>query len=112
MTETSQPEHETAVSDSRAARVVYVGMLDDFSCAPLAALLAAGIDIAGVLVPAAPALAAAPIAPLTPPQRSPLPIANPYLARNILHIAWERSVPTFAIGQPGAPETLAAVADL
>ena len=112
MTKTSQPEHKPAVSASRATRVVYVGMLGDFSYAPLAALLAAGIDIAGVLVPAAPVPAAAPIAPLTPPQRSSLPIANPYLARNILHIAWEHGIPTFAIGRPSAPETLAAVADL
>jgi len=97
-------------------RAVFMGMLNVFSVAPLDALLAAGIDMCAVVVPAAlPEHAPddAPIVPIRPERpRSPLPLVNPYLARNIVQIAWERNIPAYEVSRLGAPETLALFAGL
>lgn len=110
---TADDRREHARPDLRPAlRVVYVGMPGAFSLAPLAALLRAGIDVAGVVVPAAQP-GCAPIARLTaPPPRSSLPIANPYMTRGILHMAWEHGIAAFEVGRPGDPATRAALAEL
>jgi methionyl-tRNA formyltransferase len=97
--------------DNRPPRVLYAGTLGEFSRAPLAALLAAGIEVCGVVVPAAPRHP--PIARLAPERsRSLLPIANPYLTPNIVHMAWERDIAAFAIGRGGEAATVATLAEL
>ena len=59
-------------------RVMYFGMTGDFSIAPLAALLGAGVDVCGVVLPGNRS-ADRPIEPLVPSTASQLPIVNPQL---------------------------------
>ncbi len=97
-------------------RVVYMGMTGAFPIPPLTALLDANLTVRGVIVPAMhtggntgmPAVV--PIAPEQP--RSPLPLANPYVAPNIVHIAWEHAIPVFEVRRLAAPETHALFAEL
>ncbi len=96
-------------------RVLYLGMLGEFSIPPLAALLEAGIDVCGVVVPAArqAGTSGAPIAKVAleqPP--SQLPVVNPFLERSIVHLAWERDIAVFEVSHPGRAETLAALSAL
>jgi len=92
-------------------RVLYFGMLGEFSRAPLAALWEAGAGVCGVVVPAD--ADCAPIARLEPgASRSELPTLNPYLGNNIVHIGWERGLPVFEVGRLAHPDTLAMVSSL
>jgi methionyl-tRNA formyltransferase len=78
----------------------------------LEALLAAGFEVCAVLVAAEPA-DAQPIRQLTPaPSGSALPIANPFLARTIVQLAWGQAIPVFEVARPSAAETLALLAAL
>src|SRR5262245_34391311 len=93
-------------------RVLFLGMTNDTSATLLEALLDAGLDVCGVLI-ASQRADAPPIAEVAPMHMpSPLPIANPFLARTIVQIAWERGVPVFEIGRPAAETTLARLAAL
>lgn len=77
----------------------------------LHALLGAGVQVRGIVV--AGQQPATPIARLAPDRpASPIPIAMPYLARDIVHVAWERDIPAFAVGRPPDGATLAALAGL
>ena len=97
----------------RPPRVLYLGTPGEFSRTPLLALLAAGVEVCGVVVPAERRPTPAPIAWLAPERpRSPLPIASPYLAPNIVHIAWERGIAAFEVGHLSDPTTTATLADL
>jgi len=87
-------------------------MPNNTSATVLCALLDAGVELCGVVV-AAGRVDGPPIARALPIQtRSSLTIANPYLERTIVQIAWERDLPVFELRQPGAPETLAQLAEL
>jgi methionyl-tRNA formyltransferase len=88
-------------------RILFWGMLNDFSLPPLAALLAAGLEVAAVFIPASD-LHNQPVGDsvsLLAPQRPPatLPLVNPYLNQNILHLAWEQGIPAYAIQKAGHP---------
>jgi methionyl-tRNA formyltransferase len=87
-------------------------MLGEFSRRPLTALLSASVEVCGVIIPAQEA-GEAPFAPVKPvAQRSELPIVDPYLTHNIVHLAWERSIPVFEVGRLKHPDTLSIVASL
>lgn len=92
-------------------RIVYFGMPGEFSLAPLRALLESGLSVCGVIVPAGRSAGSAPIDRLAPTP-SPLPIANPYSEASIVSMAWERGIPTFALGRPDHPDALATLSDL
>ena len=93
-------------------RVLYFGMTGEFSIAPLAALLAASVEVSGVAVPAD-GSDRVPIAELKPGTRqSDLPIVNPFVEHNIVHVAWERSIPVFEVSRLKHPDTLSAVSML
>jgi methionyl-tRNA formyltransferase len=94
-------------------KVLYWGMLGEFSRLPLEKLLAAGVNVCGVVVPGEKAPARPPIR-LLPPQKivTSLPLLTPYRALNIIHLAWEQGIPAYELNQPGHPETLAALAQL
>jgi methionyl-tRNA formyltransferase len=95
----------------RRLRVLYLGTPCELARAPLLALLDAGIEVCGVMVPAE--RGAAPIAQLAPaPPRSPLPIAGPYIAPGIVEIAWEHGITVFAAGRLADPATATALAGL
>lgn len=107
-------QHTHSVSGSRSLRVLYIGMLTECSAAPLAALLTAGIDVCGVVVPV-PRLGSttrhAPIRQLTPNRHvSQLPMIRPNLTQNIVQLAWEHAIPAFEVSRPGDPATLAVCA--
>lgn len=92
-------------------RVLYFGLTGEFSLVPLLALLDAGIDVCGVIVPADRSGGAA-IQPVAPDPKSDLPILNPYLVRRIVHVAWERSVPVYEVNQLKHPDALSVVSSL
>ena len=100
------------MSPTPTFRVLFLGMTNQTSATVLRALLDADVAVCGVLV-AADSASGPPIARVAPaPARSPVPIANPFLERTIVQIAWERDLPVFELRQPRAPETLALVAEL
>lgn len=91
-------------------RVLFAGMPCATSSIVLHALLAAGAELCGVMLPAgrwARASAPAPIVQLHPPLL-PLASATPTLAER----AWARSLPVFELRRADAPETLATLAAL
>jgi methionyl-tRNA formyltransferase len=89
-------------------------MTGAFSVPPLEAMLAAGIEMVGVVLPADQATAGPLPRQVAPPRPAPseLPIVNPYLEPNILHLAWGQNVPVWEAGSLSAPATLATFAAL
>lgn len=86
-------------------RVLFFGMSGVFSIAPLEALLANGVDLRAVVVPGANAAPRRWVPP--PPGPSDLPLLNPQVESNILHLAWAHEVPVWAVGPLKSPEALA-----
>ncbi|MCG8353859.1 MAG: hypothetical protein MI924_39345, partial [Chloroflexales bacterium] len=95
-------------------RVVYVGTLSECSRIPLLALLAAKIEVVGIVVPdLGQAQQRAPIRRLDPETpASLLPIATPFFNATIVTIGWEHQIPAFEVGALGDPATLATWAAL
>ncbi|MCA9873849.1 MAG: hypothetical protein KC441_09345, partial [Anaerolineales bacterium] len=92
-------------------RVVYFGMLGDFSRRPLQALLAAEVMITAVCVPAAekwPGVRR--VEPVT--AVSQLPLLTPFAAATIVSIAWQQSIPVYEIGDLNASDTRDCLAGL
>jgi methionyl-tRNA formyltransferase len=101
----------SAAQPPAALRVLYVGTTGELSRGPLLALLAAGYTVCGMLVPAEDARL--PLARLWPePPRSPLPLANPYVAPNLVQIAWQHAFPAFAVGSLRDASVAATLAEL
>ena len=70
-------------ASDRPLRILYLGTPCELSRAPLLAVLDAGIEVCGVVVPTE--RGAAPIARLAPPpSRSPLPIAGRYVVESVI----------------------------
>lgn len=81
-------------------RVIFFGMTGPFSIPPLRALLATGMEVTAVIVPAThPGREPLPrrLEP-PPPVPSGLPILNPQAERNILHLAWDNHCPVWEVG--------------
>lgn len=95
-------------------RVLFCGMLGQFSALSLGALLAAGLPLAGVVAPGSTAPGAPPLVERRLPAaaRRVLPLAGASAAPTILNLAWARGVPVYAVGSPGHPATLAALGAL
>ena len=75
-------------------------MTGQFSGPPLEKLLAAGVNIGAVIVPAPqPAGESLPqrVEPMPQPATG-LPLINPHGERNIIHLAWSRSIPVWEVG--------------
>ncbi len=88
-----------AVNEQPTIRLLFWGMRGEFTKCVLQQLLAAGFPIAALVVPA-PTVNdnMAPIVPLIPdPPPSPLPLHQPYLQRNSIHIAWQAHIPVFEL---------------
>jgi methionyl-tRNA formyltransferase len=104
-------DHGNAAQSLPALRVLYVGTAGELSRGPLLALLAAGCDVCGVLVPSEDLRV--PLARLVPePVRSALPLANPYVSPGLVQIAWQHDIPAFAVGRLGDPFVAAGLAEL
>jgi methionyl-tRNA formyltransferase len=99
------------IRSNHSLRVLYLGTPCELSRAPLLELLDAGIEVCGVVVPAA--RDAPPIARLTAaPARSALPIADRFLSPGIVEIAWERDIAVYAVGGLADPAVAATLAEL
>jgi methionyl-tRNA formyltransferase len=92
-------------------RLLFLGMPGRFSSPPLAALLAAGADLAAVAVPAPPGTPAVTRLSAAPAPAGLLPLAGG-APPNIIQIAAARGLPALALGRPVGPATLAALAEL
>ena len=97
-------------------RVLFFGMEGRFSRAPLAALLAAELEVCAVVVPCPAGVAGegAPLRVLPPPRRRPreLPIATAASEPTIVGLARAHGVPVLEVGRLVHPETLTALHDL
>jgi methionyl-tRNA formyltransferase len=92
-------------------RLVLFGTRGGFSRIVLEQLLASGIVPAGVVVAAEGAGPA--IRPLHPDlSLSPIPLADPFVQRSIVELAWAHRIPAFAVGRLGHPAALAALGQL
>jgi methionyl-tRNA formyltransferase len=90
-------------------RVLFFGMLVEFSRIPLAHLLAAGVEVCGVVV--ARQAGGNSVRPLLPPQyHSDLPLLNPYYDKNIIQLGWRHEIPVWAVGNFRHPRALATLA--
>ncbi|MBE7553360.1 MAG: hypothetical protein HS126_19995 [Anaerolineales bacterium] len=102
--------------------LIFFGMTGILSLAPLECLLASGVKVRAVIIPAdintdlrgLQDLAGLARASVLPRRVEPLlhtsadlPLLNPYLSRNIVHAAWERNVPVWEVGPLSNPSALA-----
>jgi methionyl-tRNA formyltransferase len=108
--------------------LIFFGMTGLLSLAPLECLLASEVEVSAVIIPASVSTDRRGLQDLAglageqsvlprrvePPLSSPtdLPIINPYLNYNIVHLAWERNVPVWEVGRLSNPSTLALLAGL
>lgn len=95
-------------------RVAFFGMTGQFSVPPLERLLAAGVDVCAVVVPAAQPQAAAVPRQVEPPptSASDLPLVDAYIAPNIIHLAWQHNIPVWQVGSLANRPTLALLESL
>ncbi len=100
------------IPPKRAPRVLYLGMLGEFSLLPLVALLEAGIAVCAVLIPEE-AGATTPgirrIAPVAVPG-STLPLLTSHVAPSVVSLAWQRQIPVWAVARERSADVLAALA--
>ncbi|WP_026370499.1 methionyl-tRNA formyltransferase [Kallotenue papyrolyticum] len=76
-------------------RVAFMGTRGGFSLPPLAALLAADVELVAVIVPGQ--TDAPPLQPCRPtPLRSELPLLTPYLTPTIVELAWQHGIAVYA----------------
>ena len=86
-------------------RSVYFGTVSEFSRAALSVLLDHGLDVCGVIVPAARLDDRPSIAPLVPRNHSPLPIVNPFADDTIIQLAWAWHIPVYEVSRLATPQT-------
>lgn len=111
-----------ALSNNQSMRTIrseklhglFLGTPGDFSRPPLEALLAAGLPICAVVIPASGDVGAsgAPIIRHDPPSvgRGQLPILSPFMNRTIAQMAWEQRIPVVEVGALADAQTLATLA--
>lgn len=95
-------------------RVIFFGMTGQFSIAPLEKLLTNGIDVGAVVVPAISSQAGAGPCRIEPVSSggSDVPIVNPHLEENILHLAWKHDIPVWEVASLSNSATLDMLAGL
>jgi methionyl-tRNA formyltransferase len=93
-------------------RAIFFGTTGNASSMVLSGLLAAGIPICGVVIPAERQRGATVERLLPDPVRSPLPLAQPFVQRSIIELAWSAGLPVIAARSLNAPELLAQLAVL
>ena len=85
-----------------------------FSLPPLAKLIEVQVEVVAVIVPStATSLGATPqqLVPRPPPV-SDVPLLNPHLNANIIHLAWRHNIPVWAVDNLQQSSTLSFLADL
>jgi methionyl-tRNA formyltransferase len=101
-------------SPQRPPRVLFFGMEGAFSFPSLAALLASGVEVCAVIVPASPRPGhhIVPIQRREAPRvlRSTLPLVNSSLHTSIVQLAWQKRLPVWEVSRLGHIETVAILA--
>lgn len=93
-------------------KIIFFGMQGVLSLLPLQALLEAGAEVKAIVIPADQTTVSPPRLIQPPrPAHTDLPILNPYLNYNIVHLAWEYNIPIWQIDSLSDPHTLALLAD-
>src|SRR5512139_3152328 len=91
-------------------RIIFFGTLCTFSVAPLRILIEAGYDIAAVIIPTDQSLSGQPIVPLSPANRTPIPLIEATSEASLVALAWERQLTIYQVNRLAAPETLETLA--
>ncbi len=108
---TSQPIEPT---ERASPRILYLGTSGAFSLPPLEALLADGLPVCAVVMPAsgdAPVLKEPIIRHSQPrPTRAGLPILTPFVNRTIAQLAWQYDIPVMEVSRLSSAPTLKALA--
>ena len=91
-------------------RVIFFGTLCTFSIAPLRILIEAGHDVGAVMIPSDQSISGHPIAPLSPPHQTPIPLIAAASEPSIVSLAWEQQLPVYQVSRLAAPETLETLA--
>lgn len=86
-------------------RLIFCGSLCNFSAIPLRLLIEAGHDICAVVLPADRSLSGRPIAPLSPPQLSAIPLVASASPASLVALAWEHQIPVVQVNRLAATET-------
>jgi methionyl-tRNA formyltransferase len=86
-------------------RVIFCGTLCNFSTAPLRLLIEAGYDICAVVIPSDRSIGGRPIAPLSLPQLTAMPLVASTSAPSIVSIAWEQQIPVWQVTRLAAAAT-------
>jgi len=87
-------------------RVIFCGTLCTFSTAPLRLLIEAGHDLCAIVIPSDRTSGGRPIAPLSPPQLTAIPLVETTSAPSIISIGWEHQIPIYQVNRLAAGETL------
>ena len=93
-------------------RIIFFGTLCTFSTAPLRLLIEAGHQVSAVLLPADQSISGRPIAPLCPPQLTPIPLMEAVSVPSIVSLAWQHQIPVYQVNRLAAPEVHEALRDL
>jgi methionyl-tRNA formyltransferase len=120
---TGQPAEK---AEQASPRVLYLGTTGNLSPPPLEALLADGLPVCAVVLPASggPTMLSGSIAGATPhpatgftirygpphAQSAGLPGPSPFMRRTIVQLAWERALPVVEVGTLADGPTLTALA--
>lgn len=84
----------------RPPRVIFLGMRSRFSYPSLRALLASGMEVCAVILPAAEDNAERPVLVRREPpsgRRAPLPVNRSFLHTSLPQLAWERQIPLWEV---------------
>lgn len=90
-------------------RILYFGLTGRFSLPPLEALVTAGFKINAVILPAPHQVSETALPrQIEPPQTraTDLPLLDPFLTPNIVHVAWQHQIPIWEVGRLASPKTL------
>ncbi|MBI1801958.1 MAG: hypothetical protein HYR71_10060, partial [Chloroflexi bacterium] len=93
-------------------RVIFMGMEGEFSAIPLERLMAAGVEVCAVVLPAMADGPAPAIRALAPPRRpaANLLVQTRAVQRNLTRIAWDERIPLYEVSRLRDPQALAALA--
>ncbi|HEY0753340.1 MAG TPA: methionyl-tRNA formyltransferase [Ktedonobacteraceae bacterium] len=101
--------NEFEVGTARSPRVIFLGMQSSFSYPSLQALLAAGIEVCAVVLPAAQSEPEDLVPRLIKPpsrRRLLLPVNQAFLHTGIQQLAWERNIPLWEVARLDNPAVI------
>lgn len=84
---------------AQGQRVLFAGMFGEFSRIPLQMVLAAGFEVAGVIVPGQGDVPGGIRPLLPPPPLSSLPLLTPHAAETVVQTAWAHNLPVWEVGR-------------